>query len=70
MKMYIEDDHGNIIECKELKSVGEGDLIVFLNIACLEEYAKRMERELSEKLNRNVVVLDSRVRDIMVVPPL
>lgn len=46
MKMYIEDDHGNIIECKELKSVGEGDLI------------------------RNVVVLDSRVRDIMVDPPL
>ena len=70
MKMYIEDDHGNRIECKELKSVGEGDLIVFLNLAYREEYVKRMERELSEKLNRNVVVLDSRVRGIMVVPPL
>ena len=34
-----------------------------------ESDIKRMETNLSEKLNRKVIVLDARVEEILIVPP-
>ena len=69
MKLYLEDENGNRTRVEKLSGIGEGDIVIRLATLMRESDIKRMETNLSEKLNRKVIVLDARVDEILVVPP-
>lgn len=69
MKLYLEDENGNRTRVEKLIGIGEGDIVIRLATLMRESDIKRMETNLSEKLNRKVIVLDARVDEILVVPP-
>lgn len=69
MKLYLEDENGNRTRVEKLSGIGEGDIVIRLATLMRESDIKRMETNLSEKLNRKVIVLDSRVEEILIVPP-
>lgn len=69
MKLYLEDENGNRTRVEKLSGIGEGDIVIRLATLMRESDIKRMETNLSEKLNRKVIVLDARVDEILVVHP-
>ena len=69
MKLYLEDENGNRTSVEKLSGIGEGDIVIRLATLMRESDIKRMETNLSEKLNRKVIVLDARVEEILIVPP-
>lgn len=69
MKLYLEDENGNRTRVEKLIGIGEGDIVIRLATLMRESDIIRMETNLSEKLNRKVIVLDARVDEILVVPP-
>lgn len=69
MKLYLEDENGNRTRVEKLSGIGEGDIVIRLATLMRESDIKRMETNLSEKLNRKVIVLDARVEEILIVPP-
>ena len=69
MKLYLEDENGNRTRVEKLIGIGEGDIVIRLATLMRESDINRMEINLSEKLNRKVIVLDARVDEILVVPP-
>ena len=69
MKLYLEDENGNRTRVEKLSGIGEGDIVIRLETFMRESDIKRMETNLSEKLNRKVIVLDARVEEILIVPP-
>ena len=69
MKLYLEDENGNRTRVEKLSGIGEGDIVIRLSTLMRESDIKRMETNLSEKLNRKVIVLDARVEEILIVPP-
>ena len=69
MKLYLEDENGNRTRVEKLSGIGEGDIVIRLATLMRESDIKRMETNLSEKLNRKVIVLDARVEEILIVLP-
>lgn len=69
MNLYLEDELGNRTQVREVGSVGEGDLIIFLHSSYRAKDIEDMEKYFSEKFERKVIVLDGRVAEIMTVPP-
>ena len=69
MKLYLEDENGNRTRVEKLIGIGEGDIVIRLATLMRESDIIRMETNLSEKLNRKVIVLDARVEEILIVPP-
>lgn len=69
MRVFIEDDSGNKIECEKLKCIGEGDIVIISEIALDELTTKKLELELTDKLDRKVIILPKYFRDIRVLPP-
>ena len=69
MNLYLEDEVGNRTQVREVGSVGEGDLIIFLHSSYRAKDIEDMEKYFSEKFERKVIVLDGRVAEIMTVPP-
>lgn len=69
MKLYLEDENGNRTRVEKLSGIGEGDIVIRLATLMRESDIKRIETNLSEKLNRKVIVLDARVEEILIVPP-
>lgn len=69
MKLYLEDENGNRTRVEKLSGIGEGDIVIRLATLMRESDIKRMETNLSEKLNRKVIVLDARVEEILIVHP-
>lgn len=70
MKLYLKDDDGKMYEIQEAKKLQEGDVVVFLNQCMNPKDTKLMEKNLSRRLGRKVVVLDARFRDIVTLPPV
>lgn len=70
MKLYLEDDRGMKHEIERAVGVQSGDIILFMNVAYRQEAIEEFESVLSKKLNRKVVILDGKFRDIAVVPPV
>ena len=68
MKLFLEDEFGNKAEIREVKGIGEGDLIILLDCHCREKDIEVLEKYFSEKFERKVIVLDGRVAEIMTVP--
>lgn len=69
MKLFCKDENGNIIELKQVQSIGEGDIIIKLNVPMRTDDIKEMEKELTKKFDRKVIILDVIFGDICVVPP-
>lgn len=69
MKIYIEDDNGNRIECREIKTIGQGDLLIISQLAMRQENIEEWEEKLSAKLNRKVVILPSMFGEVYGLPP-
>lgn len=69
MKLYFEDDKGNKTEIARAAGLQEGDVVLFLNVIYREQYIREMENDLSLKMGRKVIILDTRFRDIVVLPP-
>lgn len=69
MKLYLEDENGNRTRVEKLIGIGEGDIVIRLATLMRESDIIRMETNLSEKLNRKVIVLDARVDEILVAHP-
>lgn len=62
MKLYIENEHGNIREIKEIQTLGEGELLILSSSVILKKTEiEVLEKELSEKTNKSVVILDPRL---------
>lgn len=68
MKLYVEYEN-TMYEVTKAKSLSEGDVVLFSNAMMRAEAIERMEKELSYKLDRKVVILDSKFRDILTLPP-
>lgn len=69
MKILYEDETGKHIELKEVQMLGAGDLIIRLNMITTDQKKEEMEKELSNKFKRTVVLLDTRFGEVTVVPP-
>lgn len=62
MKLCIENEHGNIREIKEIQTLGEGELLILSSSVILKKTEiEVLEKELSEKTNKSVVILDPRL---------
>ncbi len=70
MKLYFEDDNGRMIEITKAAGIQEGDVILFSKCVIREESITKMEELLSDKMKRNVFILDGRFRDIVTLPPI
>ena len=69
MKLYCEDHSGELIELKQVQCIGEGDVIVRVEIMLYKEKIEEMECELRKKLRRRVTILDARYGEILLLPP-
>ncbi|MBR3762199.1 MAG: hypothetical protein IKK59_05595 [Lachnospiraceae bacterium] len=69
MKLYYKDDNEKLIELDKAVCVTEGDIVVHTTVMLSKEKRKELERELINKFERNVIVLDGLFDEIMVVPP-
>ena len=69
MKLYLEYENGYRTRVEKLIGIGEGEIVIRLATLMRESDIKRMETNLSEKLNRKVIVLDARVDEILVAHP-
>lgn len=70
MKLYLKDDDGKMYEIEQAKVMQPGDVVVLLNYCMRERETKILEKNLSIKLGRKVVVLDAKFRDIVTLPPV
>lgn len=69
MKLFVRDEKGIYIEVENVKSIGRGDIIVRLKRVCREEAIEEMEKYLSNKFGRKVILLDGRYGEILTLPP-
>lgn len=61
MKLYIEDEQGTKTEIKEIQKLGEGSILILSSSVCLRKAEiEVLEKEISEKIGRQVVILDPR----------
>lgn len=67
--MKLLFDNGQQIELEKVQNIGEGDIIIRLKTIMRQENISTIEEQLSKKLNRKVIVLDSRFGDIYILPP-
>ena len=56
-------------ELETVKVIEEGDIVIRANMRCGDESITEMEKKLSERFGRKVIVLDDRFGEILVVPP-
>ncbi len=70
MKLYLEDDDGKMYEIEKTKVLHPGDVVVFLNQCMRPKDIGEIEKNLSIRMGRKVVVLDARFRDIVTLPLL
>lgn len=66
--MKLLFDNGQQIELEKVQNIGEGDIIIRLKAIMRQENISAIEEQLSKKLNRKVIVLDSRFGDIYSPP--
>lgn len=69
MKLFYENENGEHIELREVQSIGEGDIVIRLNIVMNKRDIERMEQELGKKFDRKVILLDAIFGDVITVPP-
>jgi len=63
MKIYIKDDSGAEIEVREIQSLNSGDTLILSSCAWLKpEETEILEKHLSFKTEKNVVILDPRFK--------
>lgn len=70
MKLYLEDDRGNKCEVEKAVGLQQGDIVLIPKCIWSEETTKQMEKCFSDRIGRKVIILDSRFRDILIVPPV
>lgn len=69
MKLYLEDEYGNRKQIEKVVGVTEGDIILMTKVCMRESDVERMEKVLSEKFERKVIVLDEKIKEILTLPP-
>ena len=69
MKLFYENENGEHIELSEIQSIGEGDIVIKLNWVMSKVDIENIEHELSKKFDRNVIILDAKFSDVLIVPP-
>lgn len=69
MRVYIEDDKGNKIECERVDCIGEGDIVIISEILLNESHLRKLEMKLTDRLDRKVIILQPYFKDIRVLPP-
>lgn len=69
MKLFYENENGEHIELSEIQSIGEGDIVIKLNCVMSKVDIENIEHELSKKFDRNVIILDAKFSDVLIVPP-
>lgn len=69
MEENIESCEGIPIGREAATVIGEGAIVIRLNQCYRKETAEEMEKELAEKFERKVILLDSRFGEILTLPP-
>lgn len=69
MKRVIEGGKSFFIEEKAVTVIGKGIIVIRFNQFCRKEELEEMEKELTEKFGRKVVLLDARFGEILTLPP-
>ena len=69
MKLYFDNGDGKLVELDTVKVIGAGDIVIRINSIFHEDRLTEMEKNLSKKFERKVILLDARYGEILVLPP-
>lgn len=69
VELLLKDKNGNCVPVEQIGELNEGDIVIRMSIFLNREDRKELEKELSNKFGRKVIVLDGKVSEILVVPP-
>lgn len=69
MKLYCGSGDGTLCELETVKVIGEGSIVIRINMRCSDGAISKMERELSKKFGRKVILLDVTYGEILTLPP-
>lgn len=69
MKLFVRNEEGICIEVESVKNIGRGDIIIQLKSMQRQEDIEEMEKKMSNKFGRKVILLDDRYGEILTLPP-
>ena len=69
MKLYYKSKEEKYVELEEVQSIGEGDIVIRSKVHISREDTEELEAYLSERFKRNVIILDAKYGDILIIPP-
>lgn len=69
MKLYCDNGDGKLVELDTVKIIGAGDIVIRVSSIFHEDCLTEMEKNLSKKFERKVIILDARYGEILVIPP-
>lgn len=69
MELLFKDENGRIVPVEQIGELNVGDIVIRMSMFLHRDHREEIEKELSNKFGRKVIVLDAGISEILVVPP-
>ena len=69
MELLLKDENGRIVPVEQIGELNVGDIVIRMSMFLHGDHREEIEKELSNKFGRKVIVLDAGISEILVVPP-
>lgn len=68
MELLLKDENGRIVPVEQIGELNVGDIVIRMSMFLQRDHREEIEKELSNKFGRKVIVLDAGISEILVIP--